>query len=208
MSKNAIDRRAPRARALLQQALMSLIDTKRYEAITVNDICEAAKVGRSTFYSHYRSKDDLKRSGVESMGRSLLARQRAVRAHASDPDLRKLGFSLSVFEHARDHLDHYRALAGDRGRTVVLTKIRQMLCDLVRDELAVTVNNNSKERIPNELVVQYVVGAYMAVMTWWLDSGATLPPQRIDAMFRHLAIEGVIPSQSNRIDATSIPFDQ
>ena len=74
---------------------------------------------------------------------------------------------------------------------MVLTKIREMLCHLVRDELAVTVDKGSKERIPNELVVQYVVGAYMAVMTWWLDSGATLRPQHIDAMFQHLAFEGV-----------------
>ena len=47
--------------------------------------------------------------------------------------------------------------------------------------------------IPREVVIQYVVGAYMAVLTWWLDGGARLPPQRIDAMFRHLATKGVIP---------------
>jgi len=31
-------------------------------------------------------------------------------------------------------------------------------------------------------------------MTWWLDGGAKLPPQHIDAMFRHLAIEGIMRS--------------
>jgi hypothetical protein len=31
----------------------------------------------------------------------------------------------------------------------------------------------------------------MAVMTWWLDGGAKLPPKRIDAMFRRLAAEGI-----------------
>jgi hypothetical protein len=48
--------------------------------------------------------------------------------------------------------------------------------------------------IPREFVVQYVVGAFMAVMTWWLDAGAKLSPQRIDAMFRRLAIEGITQS--------------
>jgi hypothetical protein len=33
----------------------------------------------------------------------------------------------------------------------------------------------------------------MAVLTWWLDKGAKLPPQRVDAMFRRLATEGIIP---------------
>jgi hypothetical protein len=43
---------------------------------------------------------------------------------------------LSVFEHARDHLDHYRTLAGGRGGTVALAKILEMVTDLVREELA------------------------------------------------------------------------
>jgi hypothetical protein len=36
----------------------------------------------------------------------------------------------------------------------------------------------------------------MAVLTWWLDGGAKLPPNRIDAMFRRLAIEGIAPPHS------------
>jgi hypothetical protein len=32
------------------------------------------------------------------------------------------------------------------------------------------------------------------VLTWWLDGGAKLPPQQIDAMFRRLATEGIMSS--------------
>lgn len=99
-----------------------------------------------------------------------------------------------MFEHARDHLDRYRALVGSGGGAVALTTIREALSDLVRDELAVTADEKSADAIPGELVVQYVVGAYMAMLTWWLDRGAKLPPQRMDAMFRRLATEGMMPS--------------
>jgi hypothetical protein len=101
-----------------------------------------------------------------------------------------------MFEHARDHVDHYRALIGGRGGDVSLGSIRQILSDLVRNELAATTGKKSADVIPREFVVQYVVGAYMAVLTWWLDGGAKLPPQRIDAMFRRLATEGIVPSYS------------
>jgi AcrR family transcriptional regulator len=178
------DRRSARTRAMLQDALISLIRKKRYEAITIKDICDAADVGRSTFYAHYTSKDDLKRSGLESLRRLLVDRQRD----------RSLGFSLAMFEHARDHMDLYRALAGGRGGAVALGSIRQILSDLVRDEVAATLDKNSADLVPRELVVQYVVGAYMAVLTWWLDGGAKLPPERVDAMFRRLATEGIMPS--------------
>ena len=192
MAKNAIDRRSIRTKAMLQHALNSLIRKKDYEAITIKDICDAANVGRSTFYAHYTSKDDLKRRGFEKLRKELVDRQREAQAAPGDIKDRSLGFSLTMFEHARDHRDHYRALIGSRGGTVSLGSIRKILSDLVRDELAGTADKNSADTIPRELVVQYVVGAYMAVMTWWLDGGAKLPPPRIDAMFRRLATQGIL----------------
>jgi AcrR family transcriptional regulator len=179
-----MDRRVPRTRAQLQQGLCTLLRKKRYEAITVDDICTAANVGRSTFYAHFRGKDDLKRSGLESFHETLAERQTA-------GDGRNFEFSLSVFEHARDHADHYRTLVGGRGGTVALAKVRQMVTDLVRKELAAS-GATMPEAMPSELIVQYVVGAYMAVLIWWLDGGAKLPPERVDATFRRLTTRGLM----------------
>ncbi|MDB5606246.1 MAG: Transcriptional regulator [Bradyrhizobium sp.] len=189
MAEQVMDRRIARTRATPQHGLNFLILKKGYEAITITDICDAANVGRSTFYAHYTSKDDLKRSGLEPLRRLLVDRQREALAKSGDIRDRSFAFSLPMFEHARDHRDHYRALVGGRGGTVSLGTIRQILSDLVRDELAAAVHKKSEDTIPRELVVQYVVGAYMAVLTWWLDGGAKLPAQRIDAMFRRLATE-------------------
>ena len=194
ITKHAIDRRITRTRGMLQHALISLILKKGYEATTIKDICDAANVGRSTFYAHYTSKDDLKRSGVETLRGLLRDRQREALAKPGNIRGRSLGFSLTMFEHARDHIDLYRALAGGRGGAVALNSIRQILIDLVRDELAAPVDKNSKDFIHREIVVQYVVGAYMALLIWWLDGGAKLPLQRIDAMFRRLATKGIVPS--------------
>lgn len=193
MAKRAIDRRIARTRGTLQHALTSLILEKGYEAITVEDICEAANVGRSTFYAHYTSKDDLKRRGLDEHLRELLTdRQREALATPGDRRTRSLGFSLTMFEHARDHLQLYRALAGGRGGDVSLGMIRQILSDLVRAELPATPDRNSVGVIPHDLVVQYVVGAYMAVLTWWLDRGAKPSPAEVDAMFRRLATDGIL----------------
>jgi AcrR family transcriptional regulator len=180
---------------MLQHALTSLILKKGYEAITIQDICDEANVSRSTFYAHYTSKDDLKRRGFEHLRNELVDRQSEALATPGDIKDRSLGFSLTMFEHARDHIDLYRALVGTRGGTVSLGQIRQILSDLVRNEFA-TIGKNSADSIPRELIVQYVVGAYMAVLTWWLDGGAKMPPKRIDAMFRRLATEGITPLSS------------
>jgi AcrR family transcriptional regulator len=190
MAKRPIDRRVARSREMLHQALLSLIIKKGYDAITVEDICETANVGRSTFYAHFTSKDDLKRSGLEHLRERLLDEQQRA-AHSADKDTRSLRFSLTMFEHARDHIHLYRALMGSRGGAVALTTIWQVLCDCVRGELAAIGAKTEKDGVPNELIVEYVIGGYMAMLTRWLDGGAKLPPAKIDAIFRRLAIEGI-----------------
>lgn len=192
LAKDPTDRRSARTRATLQNAHRALILKRGYEAVTIKDICAAADVGRTTFYAHYRSKDDLRRSALEHLRKELVERQRAALAQPAGSAGRSLGFSLALFAHARDHVDLYRALVGGRGGTIVLGSIRQMLCDLVRAELGAT--GQAADAAPRELAVQFVVGAAMAVMTWWLDGGAKLPPERVDAMFRRLATAALAPS--------------
>ena len=53
------DRRVRRTRELLERALIELIGERGYDAITIQDIVDRANVGRTTFYLHYNSKDDL-----------------------------------------------------------------------------------------------------------------------------------------------------
>src|SRR3974377_1993543 len=65
------DRRVERTRELLQKALMELISERGYDAITIQDIVDRAKVGRTTFYLHYNNKDELFLSCHEAIVREL-----------------------------------------------------------------------------------------------------------------------------------------
>ena len=51
-----VDPRIKRTRQLLQQALMSLMAEKSFQAITVQDIAERATINRVTFYAHFEDK--------------------------------------------------------------------------------------------------------------------------------------------------------
>lgn len=135
MTAGRIDRRVARTRATLQRAHLKLILERGYDAVTVEDMCEAANVGRSTFYAHYSGKDDLKLSGLEELRRELMAHGAHAGAHSHDDTGRRFGFTLPMFEHAREHIDLYRTLAGGRGGAMALGAICQILADLFRSEL-------------------------------------------------------------------------
>ena len=187
MAKGPIDRRAYRTRSALQQALYRLVQDKDYEAITVQDICLAADIGRSTFYEHFTGKDDLKRSGLEHLRHALVNQKPSERAGLNQP----FGFSLILFEHALEHRDHYRSLAGGPGGTIVLAAIRDLLQGLVLAELRTDVGATVLEGVPREVVVQYTVSAYTGLLTWWLDGDTTLSPTEMDEAFRRLITQGV-----------------
>jgi len=60
-----VDRRIRRTRDRLGDAVIELGKEKGFEAVTVQDVLDRAQVGRSTFYAHYRDKDDLFFSDLE-----------------------------------------------------------------------------------------------------------------------------------------------
>jgi len=192
MARKATDMGQPRTQAALQRAFKSLLQTKPYENIAVEEICKAANVGRSTFYTHFRSKDDLKRSGLEALRLQLVERQKkSVRSGGErNPPL---SFTFDLFAHARDHVDHYRTLVGGRGGTVVLRKLKDTVTELVRAEFTSASGSKVSDAIEREAAVQYFVGAFMGLLTWWLDRGAIMPVERIDAMFQRFVREGVWP---------------
>jgi AcrR family transcriptional regulator len=54
-----MDRRQKRTRDSLYSAFGKLLSQEPYSAITVKEIIDLANVGRSTFYAHFETKDDL-----------------------------------------------------------------------------------------------------------------------------------------------------
>src|SRR5271155_5038917 len=72
-SSETLDPRIRRTRLMLQQALGTLLETKEFENISVQDIAEAATLNRATFYDHYPDKFALLECMVTGRFYELLA---------------------------------------------------------------------------------------------------------------------------------------
>src|SRR3954469_3330154 len=86
-----LDRRVARSRKAILSAFVALVLERRYDAIRVSDVIDKADVGRSTFYAHFKSKDDLLRQSMEG----LLAM--IADAASPAPDEAKLAFAVAHF---------------------------------------------------------------------------------------------------------------
>ncbi len=184
---HTIDRRVARTRALLQDALIALIPERGYAAITVDDICRRANVGRSTFYTHYADKDAL-RSATMEVHLRLLSRRRV--SDGRETGKRLFEFSLPMFEHADAFRPLHHALLATSGDTIH-DELRERIRRTVRTELAEKWIGH--DGVPVEFAVQFIAGAFLAVLAWWLAEDAGLPPVQVDDLFQQMAAKGIGP---------------
>ncbi|MFC9998001.1 TetR/AcrR family transcriptional regulator [Nocardia sp. NPDC127526] len=126
-----MDRRVRRTRMALHIALIELMKERSYARITVQDIIDRADVGRSTFYAHYRDKDDLLVVSCTEHVREVISTELA--AYDGDPPL--LAPVAILFRLVGDHPDIYRPLIGQRANAVVLRSVRQMYAELLTEHL-------------------------------------------------------------------------
>src|SRR5215510_3081353 len=87
------DRRIQKTRKLLHDALGGLIQEKPYDEIAVQEILDRANVGRSTFYMHFRDKDELLLSSIRDMLGSVDA---TPLPSSGKPHERIVNFSLPI----------------------------------------------------------------------------------------------------------------
>ena len=182
-----IDRRSRRTRQALHQALIRLIVERGYDEITVADIAEAADTGRSTFYAHFTDKVDLLRSAGGYL-RMVLIKEHEAAAGEGLPEDRLLGFSRFMTAHLYEQRQIFHALMRGQGGPIFLEMVRDVLCDIVCKELAAGPSSKALER---DVAVQFVVGGYIAVVTWWLRSGAKEDSSAVEAAFRAAVAKGL-----------------
>lgn len=191
MPEQRLDRRVGRTRRCLKEALLALIDERGYDAITIADITHRADVGRSTFYSHFTSKEDLLFSGFDHWLRSL--------ADASVPDERgarddtdpgpRFRFSLPLLHHIRQQRRFFRASIARGSDVRIRQRTTAMLVELVQLELERLRGSQSAENEGKQVRAaraHCIVGGFLGLVSCWLDTPNTLSVAQVNAVFQRV----------------------
>ena len=189
MATRKLDRRVQRTRELLLDAFVSLMIERGYQKLTVEQLLDRAGVGRATFYTHFRSKEDLLSCSVERLAAHL--RQAWESTAAVGVGAReRFGFTLAFFCHIDSHRRIYHLNVGRASGVTVEKHMRAMLAELVREDLRMS-RDLRAAATNTEFAVHYVVGAMWSVVVWWLEERPTLSARQINDEFRRLVFSGL-----------------
>jgi AcrR family transcriptional regulator len=185
MENKKSDRRLVRTRKSLRDALIELILEKHYDDITVQNIIDRANVGRSTFYAHYRDKEDLFRGDWE----------RFLDFFVQYIDFDKIKKSRFVpieqlFQHLMDFHPFYRALVKSNKSDQLLKIGQTHLAKRIENKLIVWLGKEQTTSVPISILSNYLANETFALLKWWLDENMPYPPERMDEIFHHLVTPG------------------
>jgi len=174
------DRRVLRTQRTLRDALVQLILQRGWDEISVLDICKHADVGRSTFYTHFADKEELLLSGFDDLQHALRAAEKQAGRRL---DGSVLGFAGPLIQHASENLRLFRALVGKRSGQAVLKRFRQLVLDLISEDLAALGLPDARVA----MATHFLGGAFMELLTWWLDTRTMLGPAELEKAFHALS---------------------
>ncbi len=193
------DRRVSRTRRLLREALFALILEKGFDAVTIEEITQRADLGRTTFYLHYRDKEDLLMESIGELVDDLVTQMSHLppeRWRLEDGSFTHLPSPAITlpFQHVTKNASLYRIILRGEGSYTVSRRLRAIIvqaCEtmiqvlLKKEQLAVL-----NPQAPMEVILNFLAGAWLGLVTWWLENDMPYTEEEMALMFQKLIMYG------------------
>lgn len=169
------DRRITKTRKAIYAAFLQLLNQKDYESITVQEIIDLADVGRSTFYSHYESKELL----LDELCRYLFHHLFEREEHLTIEE-----YLTHIFLHFKKNQDHVTSLLfskNDYFLRQLQKELEHHVYPMVAEDLQV-----SYPKIPASYLKHFVVSNFIETLTWWLKKGKSYKEDQVVRFYLYI----------------------
>ncbi|MEO8609091.1 MAG: helix-turn-helix domain-containing protein [Chloroflexota bacterium] len=172
------DRRIGRTRSLLQNALMELVAEKGYYAVKIQDIIDRANVGRTTFYAHFESKQELFAAAhIHVMARPFSLDD--VLAPEPPPTL------LWQFQFALES----RPLLLELAQGDDIAYFNRYMANCVAEKYEQDLRSTLPEKpdyIPFHILAHHLIQSQTAFVHWWLENALSTPPLEVARTYQRI----------------------
>ena len=182
--------RSQRTRDLLLDPMYRLALEKDYNEITVQDLLDRSGVARSTFYAHFRDKEDLIVAGYEIIGVPT------TKVTDVQGDRREvLDVSTWLFGATERHAALTTSFFSGAGQRVVLAHLENILIIQVREHFRKQ-GQYPATQLRGEVAVRCFVGALLGLWLWWVRHDYPGSAQDMTEAFDTLMNDGNWPGPS------------
>ncbi len=177
-SVEQVDLRVRRTRKLLWDALMAELSERAFDEITVKSVCERAMVHRTTFYKHFEDKYALLEDGMRQMYDALMADGDHLPPSAYSVE-HPPPYFIRLFEHAAQHPQFYRLMLCGEGTGRFQKLVKDYIADAASAKMRELSAAHGHLTVPLAMHAQYVAGAAISLLAWWLENNMPLTPQQM-----------------------------
>ncbi|GAB3101537.1 TetR/AcrR family transcriptional regulator [Aestuariicella hydrocarbonica] len=173
-------KRATRTRDALCKALLSLLEEKALEQITVKEITAEANVGYATFFRRYPDKESLLHDLAASEIRKLLAMTLPI-FYTEDT----LASTQTLCAYVWENKAIWRALLTGGAAATLKEEYLQQALALAEE------TSSPKAWLPDELAVTFAVTAAIEILSWWLKQSSPPSVKEMAYIVNRLAISPI-----------------
>ena len=169
------NRRIRKTKTAVLQAFGELMQEKRFESITIQNIIDRADIGRTTFYAHYETKDELLEQYIGCIF-DLLTEQEEQETFQEIP-LKK------ILEHIKGHGGMVRGALNASGGDILFRRAE----DYWRKKLdACKTEARNTGNLPDNILINHIVASAVGLIRWWLKNDMPYTPAEMERFWKEL----------------------
>lgn len=179
-----MDRRQKKTREAIFSAFTQLLSEKNYNQISVQDIIDAADIGRTTFYAHFETKDFLLKDLCEELFGHIIDTAMGMpkgQSHYSC-DFETDSVFLHLTYHLQENDRNILELLSSQNNDIFLRYFKQNLKVLVISQYADKGELKSSD-LPEEFLVNHISSSFVETVYWWLSGKMKETPEEITRYF-------------------------
>ena len=171
-----MDRRVVKTRKAIMQAFYRLLDKKKYNEITVQDIIDEADIGRSTFYSHFETKDELLHSMCKDLFEHVFSSGfKGYSCHDIPDGTDPLSFRIHhICSHLYDNRNEIVRIMRFESSEIYKYYLKGYLEELFK-ERAVEMSG----AIPESFVMKQLTDTFISALEWWAAERMATSPAEV-----------------------------
>jgi len=167
-----MDRRTQRTRRAVYEAFSTLLSRKKYSQITIQEIIDAADIGRSTFYAHFNAKEDLLKEVCNELFQHIFY-------HAPPPPPRREGGCREedvclLLEHILKHMARdgkmIRGILASESSGFFVACFKEYMGEFT-DRYILWGGGEELGGIPPAFFKNHVSASFIEAVRWWFDAG-------------------------------------